>query len=285
MASASSSDPGRVPPSRVAPGRVLVVTPTYDEVDNLEASIAALRASGAACDILVVDDASPDGTGALADRLAASDPQLHVLHRAAKGGLGPAYLAGFAWALERGYDVIVEFDADGSHPADVLPTMLKVLAADAATGLVIGSRWVPGGRLVDWPAYRRRLSKLANAYARIMLRLPVRDVTAGFRAYRAEVLDQIAPEVVESRGYCFQIDLTIRTHDAGWRIREVPITFTERRAGVSKMNGAVVVEAMWRVTVWGFARMLRRPRRGVLTQASAPGFVDSHNPRPREGDG
>lgn len=280
MASASSSDPGRI-----APGRVLVVTPTYDEVDNLEASIAALRASGAACDILVVDDASPDGTGALADRLAASDPRVHVLHRAAKGGLGPAYLAGFAWALERGYDVIVEFDADGSHPAEVLPALLEALAADAGTGLVIGSRWVPGGRLVDWPAYRRRLSKLANAYARIMLRLPVRDVTAGFRAYRAEVLDQIAPEVVESRGYCFQIDLTIRTHDAGWRIREVPITFTERRAGVSKMDGAVVVEAMWRVTVWGFARMLRRPRRGALPQASAPGFVDSHNPRPREGDG
>src|SRR5690606_29031966 len=154
------------------PGRVLVVTPTYDEVENLEATVAALRASGAACDILVVDDASPDGTGDLADRLAASDPGLHVLHRTEKDGLGRAYLAGFAWALERGYDVVVEFDADGSHPASTLPAMLETLAADAGVGLVIGSRWVPGGALVDWPAYRRRLSKAANAYARIVLRLP-----------------------------------------------------------------------------------------------------------------
>lgn len=267
------------------PGRVLVVTPTYDEVDNLEATIAALRASGAACDILVVDDASPDGTGELADRLAASDPRVHVLHRSGKDGLGRAYLAGFAWALERGYEVIVEFDADGSHPADALPAMLDALEADAATGLVIGSRWVPGGRLVDWPAYRRRLSKAANGYARIMLRLPVRDITAGYRVYRAEVLDEVAHQVVGSRGYCFQIDLTIRTHDAGWRIREVPITFTERRAGVSKMSGGVVVEAMWRVTVWGLARLLRRPRTRGLAQASGQPFVGSHNPGPREGDG
>lgn len=280
MASVRSSPAGRVPP-----GRVLVVTPTYDEVDNLAATIAALRSSGAECDILVVDDASPDGTGELAERLAASDPGLHVLHRGGKDGLGRAYLAGFAWALERGYAVIVEFDADGSHPAEALPAMLEALAADAGTGLVIGSRWVPGGRLVDWPAYRRRLSKLANAYARVMLRLPVRDITAGYRVYRAEVLEQIAHEVVDSRGYCFQIDLTIRTHDAGWRIREVPITFTERRAGVSKMSGGVVVEAMWRVTMWGFARMLRRPRGRGLTQASERSFVESHNPRPREGDG
>src|SRR5690606_27017205 len=230
------------------PGRVLVVTPTYDEVENLEASVAALRASGVSCDILVVDDASPDGTGELADRLAASDSGLHVLHRTAKDGLGRAYLAGFAWAFERGYDVVVEFDADGSHPASALPAMLDALDADAATGLVIGSRWVPGGRLVDWPASRRLLSRAANAYARIMLRLPVKDVTAGYRAYRAAVLAQIADQVVDSRGYCFQIDLTIRTHDAGWGIREVPITFRERRAGVSKMSGDVVVEAMWKVT-------------------------------------
>lgn len=266
-------------------GRVLVVTPTYNEVENLDATIAALRASGTACDILVVDDASPDGTGELADRIAASDPGVHVLHRTAKDGLGRAYLAGFAWARERGYDVIVEFDADGSHPAEALPTMLAALEADPATGLVIGSRWVPGGRLVDWPAYRRRLSKLANAYARIMLRLPVRDVTAGYRVYRAAVLDEIADQVVGSRGYCFQVDLTIRTHDAGWRIREVPITFTERRAGASKMSGRVVVEAMWRVTVWGLARTFRRPRTGVNSQASGAGFVGLHNPAPREGDG
>jgi dolichol-phosphate mannosyltransferase len=267
------------------PGRVLVVTPTYDEAENLEATVAALRGSGATCDILVVDDASPDGTGELAERIAASDPRLHVLHRTAKDGLGRAYLAGFGWALERGYDVVVEFDADGSHPASALPTMLAALDEDPATGLVIGSRWVPGGRLVDWPAYRRRLSKAANAYARIMLRLPVKDVTAGYRAYRAEALEQIVHQVVDSRGYCFQIDLTIRTHDAGWRIREVPITFTERRAGASKMSGGVVVEAMWRVTVWGLARLFRRPRTRAVGQASGPGFVGSHNAVPREGDG
>lgn len=274
-----------MPSARAArPGRVLVVTPTYDEAENIEPTVAALRQAVPEAHILVVDDASPDGTGDIADRLAASDPLVHVLHRTVKDGLGRAYLAGFAWALEHGYDVVVEFDADGSHPADALPAMLDALA-DPATGLVIGSRWVAGGRLVDWPAYRRRLSKAANAYARVMLRLPVRDVTAGYRAYRAEVLDEIAHAVVDSRGYCFQIDLTIRTVDAGWRIREVPITFTERRAGVSKMTGAVVAEAMWRVTVWGIARAFRRPRPLADDQAAAPGVV-AHPQRPRpEGDG
>jgi len=266
------------------PGRVLVVTPTYDEVENLEASVASVRRAVTGADILVVDDASPDGTGELADRLAAADASVHVLHRTAKDGLGRAYLAGFAWALENGYDVVVEFDADGSHPADALPAMLDALG-EPGTGLVIGSRWVPGGRLVDWPAYRRRLSKAANAYARVMLRLPVRDVTAGYRAYRAEVLDEVAHQVVDSRGYCFQIDLTIRTADAGWAIREVPITFTERRAGASKMTGGVVIEAMWRVTVWGIARRLRRTRPVARDQAVDPGVV-AHPQRPRpEGDG
>ncbi|QNO37058.1 polyprenol monophosphomannose synthase [Protaetiibacter sp. SSC-01] len=274
-------------PSARAPrsGRVLVITPTYDEADNLPTTIEALLASGADCDVLVVDDASPDGTGELADRIAASEPRVHVLHRAAKDGLGRAYLAGFAWALERGYDIVVEFDADGSHPADALPAMLEALSADAATGLVIGSRWVPGGRLVDWPASRRLLSRAANAYARVMLRLPVKDVTAGYRAYRAAVLDEIAHQVVDSRGYCFQIDLTIRTHEAGWRIREVPITFRERRAGASKMSRDVVAEAMWRVTAWGVQRLVRPPRTRALGQGIAPGLVDSHNPVPREGDG
>ena len=265
-------------------GRVLVITPTYDEIDNLATTLDAIAASGASCDVLVVDDASPDGTGELADRLAASDPRLHVLHRTAKDGLGRAYLAGFAWALEAGYDVVVEFDADGSHPADALPAMLAALDADPRTGLVIGSRWVPGGRLVDWPASRRLLSRAANAYARTMLRLPVRDVTAGYRAYRAPVLEEIAHQVVASRGYCFQIDLTIRTHDAGWGIREVPIVFRERRNGVSKMSGGVVAEAMWRTTAWGIARLFRRSRPGV-GQSTGPGFVGSHNAVPREGDG
>lgn len=274
-----------MPSARAQPaGRVVVITPTYDEVDNLEATVAALR-SAADVDILVVDDASPDGTGELADRLAASDDHVHVMHRDHKDGLGRAYLAGFAWALAHGYDVVVEFDADGSHPATALPEILAALGADPAVGLVIGSRWVPGGELVDWPAYRRRLSKAANGYARAMLRLPVADITAGYRAYRAEVLESISHHVVDSRGYCFQIDLTIRTDDAGWRIREVPITFTERRAGISKMSGSVVVEAMWRVTVWGIARRLRGRRPLAEGQATAPGFVANHQPDTAEGDG
>ncbi|QEO08646.1 polyprenol monophosphomannose synthase [Protaetiibacter larvae] len=265
-------------------GRVLVVTPTYDEVDNLAASVQAVLGAGVGAEVLVVDDASPDGTGELADRIAAADDRVHVLHRAEKDGLGRAYLAGFAWAIARGYDVIVEFDADGSHPASALPALLAELEADPALGLAIGSRWVPGGALVDWPASRRRLSKLANAYARVMLRLPVRDVTAGYRAYRSAVLAELADEVVQSRGYCFQIDLTIRTADSGWGIREVPITFTERRAGHSKMSGGVVVEAMWRVTVWGIARRFR-PRPRARNQAPGDGFVATRQGIRPEGDG
>lgn len=266
------------------PGRVLVVTPTFNEADNIGSSIEALRSHVPDADILVVDDASPDGTGAIVDRIAASDPQVHVLHRAAKDGLGRAYLAGFAWAAERGYDTVVEFDADGSHPASALPAMLTLLA-EPGVGLVIGSRWVPGGGLVDWPAHRRRLSKAANAYARVMLRLPVRDITAGYRAYRSEVLAEIADQVVESKGYCFQIDLTIRTSDAGWAIREHPITFTERRAGASKMTGAVVAEAMARVTVWGIARRARGNARQRIGQPIGPGVVAGRQSLHPEGDG
>lgn len=269
-------------------GRVLVVTPTYNEAENIARTVAALRTHAPQADILVVDDASPDGTGAIADLLAADDAGIHVMHRPAKDGLGRAYLAGFAWALAHGYDIIVEFDADGSHPAEELPAMLALLD-DPRVGLVIGSRWVPGGSLVDWPAARRRLSKVANAYARIMLRLPVRDITAGYRVYRAEVIDRIAHEVVDSRGYCFQIDLTIRTADAGWGIREHPIAFTERRAGSSKMTGGVVVEAMARVTGWGLQRLVRPRRRGGRArdngQRFGPGVVAGRqHPRP-EGDG
>ncbi|WP_187265042.1 polyprenol monophosphomannose synthase [Homoserinibacter sp. GY 40078] len=266
------------------PGRVLVVTPTYNEVESLETTIEALRRSAPEADILVVDDASPDGTGELADRLAASDEAVQVLHRGAKDGLGRAYLAGFAWALDHGYDVVVEFDADGSHPAEVLPRMLAVLE-EPGVGLVIGSRWVEGGRLVDWPAYRRRLSKTANVYARIVLGIPVRDVTAGYRAYRAPVLDRIAHQVVDSRGYCFQIDLTLRTIESGWAVREVPITFRERRAGTSKMSGGVVAEAIWRTTVWGVRRRLGGRRNGAADQARGPGLVDDPQRRGPEGHG
>jgi glycosyltransferase involved in cell wall biosynthesis len=235
--------------------RVLVVMPTYDEAGSLPATVAALFAAAPDVDLLVVDDASPDGTGALADDLAAADPHVTVLHRRGKEGLGRAYVAGFRSALDRGYDVIVEMDADGSHPASALPSLLAALE-EPGVGLAIGSRYVPGGGLADWAAGRRLLSRAGNAYARFVLRLHVRDVTAGYRAYRAEVLRELPLQEIDSRGYCFQIDMTLRTLDAGWRIAERPIEFRERTAGRSKMSGAVVVEAMVRVTLWGIARLV-----------------------------
>ena len=248
------------PPNSAEANRVLVVTPTYNEIESLATMVASVRSAVPDADILVVDDASPDGTGALADRLARSDARVHVLHRLAKDGLGRAYLAGFAWAAEQGYDVVVEMDADGSHPADALPAMLATLRSDPHIGLVIGSRWIPGGSVVDWPLRRRLLSVAANRYARIALAIPVHDITAGYRAYRREVVDALDSAQIDSRGYCFQIDLTIRTFDAGWGIREVPITFRERIAGVSKMSGGIVTEAMRRVTWWGLTRRFARRR-------------------------
>lgn len=236
--------------------RALVVMPTYDEAGSLAATVAALFAAAPGVDLLVVDDASPDGTGAIADDLAAADPRVSVLHRAGKEGLGRAYVAGFHLGLDRGYVVIVEMDADGSHPASALPALVAALD-DPKVGLAIGSRYVPGGGLADWAAGRRLLSRAGNAYARALLRLGVRDVTAGYRAYRAEVLRDLPLDEIDSRGYCFQIDMTLRTLDAGWRIAERPIEFRERTTGRSKMSGAVVAEAMVRVTVWGIARLVR----------------------------
>ena len=259
-------------------GRILVVTPTYNEIESLEATVSAVLREAPEVDILVVDDASPDGTGPLADRLAAREPRVTVLHRDRKDGLGRAYVAAFAVAAERGYDIVVELDADGSHPADALPAILAALGrakpegnGPGGNGLVIGSRWVPGGRVIDWPAPRRWLSRGGNWYARTMLRLPVRDVTAGYRAWRMEALRDIQLSELESRGYCFQIDMTRRAVASGWGVVEVPITFTERRAGRSKMSQAIVAEAMWRVTVWGVRRMLRRPERNQDGHAA---FVD-----------
>ncbi|WBU36798.1 polyprenol monophosphomannose synthase [Homoserinibacter sp. YIM 151385] len=238
--------------------RPLVVMPTFDEADNLERTAALVLAADPRVDLLVVDDDSPDGTGAIADRLAAAEPRIRVLHRRRRDGLGRAYLEGFRLAIEHGATVVIEMDADGSHPADRLPALLDAL--DAGADLAIGSRWVPGGRVVDWPWLRRALSRGGNAYARIALGIPVRDATAGFRAYRAERLAGLDLDGVHSRGYCFQIDMTLRAHDAGLRIAEVPIAFTERVAGRSKMSGAIIAEAMLRVTVWALRRRLRRPR-------------------------
>lgn len=240
------------------PARTVVVIPTYNEAESLERTVRGLRAAAPDASVLVVDDASPDGTGAIADRLAREDPAVAVLHRDARDGLGHAYLAGFRRALAEGYEVVVEMDADGSHPPDALPAMLAALR-DA--DLVIGSRWVAGGAVANWPRRRAWLSRAANAYARTLLRLPIRDSTAGYRAFRASALRALDLEHVESRGYCFQIDLARRAVDAGLRVAEVPITFVDRVAGRSKMSGAIVAEAMLRVTGWGLRRLVRGPRR------------------------
>jgi len=238
-------------------GRVLVVVPTYDEVENLPLITRRLRTAVPTADLLVVDDNSPDGTGELADGLAAADPSVHVLHRAGKQGLGAAYLAGFAWAREQGYDVVVEMDADGSHAPEQLP---RLLAALEDADLVLGSRWVAGGEVVNWPRSREVLSRGGNLWTRVALGLPLKDATGGFRAYRREVLDKVATPAVASQGYCFQVDLAWQTWRAGYRVVEVPITFVERELGTSKMSRAIVLEALWRVTLWGVtSRRSRRP--------------------------
>jgi dolichol-phosphate mannosyltransferase len=231
---------------------VLVVIPTYNERDNLERIVSRLRAALPKAHALIVDDGSPDGTGEIADRLAAeSDGHVHVMHRTEKNGLGAAYVAGFTWGMERDYAVLVEMDADGSHAPEDLPRMLDALE-DA--DLAIGSRYVPGGKVVNWPKHRYLLSWGANLYARVALGAHVKDMTAGFRAYRREALQKLRIDNVASRGYCFQIDLGWRTIEAGFTVVEVPITFTERELGVSKMSSDVIREALIRVTKWGLRR-------------------------------
>jgi dolichol-phosphate mannosyltransferase len=238
-------------------GRVAVIMPTYNERANIESTAARIRQAVPDADLVVVDDNSPDGTGELADKLAAEDGHIRVLHRSEKAGLGAAYIAGFRWALAEGYQVLVEMDADGSHQPEELPLLLAALA-DA--DLVLGSRWVAGGTVRNWPKSRELLSRGGNTYARLMLGIGLRDATGGYRAYRAETLRKIALDEVESQGYCFQIDLAVRTLRAGLRVVEVPITFVERVHGTSKMSRAIVLEALWRVTVWGITGRVRRPR-------------------------
>jgi dolichol-phosphate mannosyltransferase len=242
-------------------GRVLVVIPTYNEADNVRIIVDRLRRAVPAAEVLIADDNSPDGTGAIADELAAADSHVHVLHRPGKQGLGAAYLAGFAWAREQGFDVVVEMDADGSHQPEYLPQILDTLVEN---DLVLGSRYVRGGKVVNWPAHRFLLSRTANLYVRLALGMPVKDATAGFRAYRMPVLDKIDVETVSSQGYCFQIDLAWRTQRNGFRVAEVPITFVERERGASKMSSTIVREALVRVTIWGVQARTRALGR-VLT--------------------
>jgi dolichol-phosphate mannosyltransferase len=255
------------------PGPVLVVIPTYEERENLGRVVARLNAAVPAADILVVDDASPDGTGELAEEMAAEDPRVRVLHREGKSGLGAAYLAGFRHALSGEHQVVVEMDADGSHAPEDLPALLAAL--DEGADLVLGSRYVPGGEVVNWPAHREWLSRGANLYARVALGAHVRDITAGYRVYRRQVLEQLDLDSVISQGYCFQIDLAWRALQAGFRVAEVPITFTERQIGSSKMDGAVMLEAFVNVARWGFEHRFRRlrPARGTRDTATGDGSV------------
>jgi dolichol-phosphate mannosyltransferase len=237
-----------------AKGRVLIVMPTYNERQNLEIVAGRIREAVPDADLLVVDDNSPDGTGDLADKLAEVDSRVQVMHRTEKAGLGRAYVAGFTWALEHGYDLIVEMDADGSHRPEDLP---KLLAVSEQADAVIGSRYVPGGTVVNWPKSREFLSKGANLYNRIMLGVQVKDATGGFRVYRAATLRRIDLNGIESAGYCFQIDMTLRVLQAGMTITEVPITFVERERGASKMSRTVIFEAFGRVARWGIGARLR----------------------------
>jgi dolichol-phosphate mannosyltransferase len=225
-----------------------VIIPTYDEADNVASIVGRVRAAVPSADVLVVDDASPDGTGVIADRLAAADAQVDVLHRRAKEGLGPAYLAGFSYGLDRDYDVLVQMDADGSHQPEQLGRLLDALRE---ADLVLGSRWVPGGGVRNWPRSRELLSRGGSRYARTALGLPIRDVTGGYRAFRRAALDKLHLADVASAGYCFQVDLATRASRAGLHIVEVPITFVERAHGRSKMSRAIVIEALVRVTKWG----------------------------------
>jgi dolichol-phosphate mannosyltransferase len=237
-----------------------VIIPTYNERENVVLILDRLFAAVPEAHALVVDDGSPDGTGEVADKLASLDSRIQVMHRTEKVGLGAAYIAGFRWALDAGYDVIVEMDADGSHAPEQLP---RLLAALAHADLVLGSRWVPGGQVVNWPKSRKVLSRGGNFYTRLALGIDLHDATGGYRAYRCAVLKTIDLTSIASQGYCFQVDLAWRTVQAGFRVAEVPITFAEREIGESKMSGSIVREALLRVTEWGVAHRAAQLKRLV----------------------
>ena len=231
-------------------GRVLVIIPTYDEAENVRLIVDRVRRAVASVDILIADDNSPDGTGAIADELSEADDHVFVLHRPGKQGLGAAYVHGFTWAKDKGYDVVVEMDADGSHAPEELSRLLDTLRTHDA---VLGTRYVPGGSVHNWPLHRLALSRGGNIYIRMALGLPFKDATGGYRAYRMTVLDKIDVGSVASQGYSFQVELAWRAYRQGFRVAEVPITFTERERGASKMSGNIFKEQLLRVTGWGLA--------------------------------
>jgi dolichol-phosphate mannosyltransferase len=237
----------------VPPDRVTVVIPTYNESENLSDIAKAVTDHGYR--LLIVDDSSPDGTGDIADRLATAEPRISVLHRTKKEGLGPAYGAGFDRALLEGAEIVIEMDADFSHDPSDLPRLVQ--AVEAGADLAIGSRYVEGGSTPDWPFTRRLISKGGNLYARVMLGIPIRDATAGFRAFRADTLRSLPYREAQSSGYAFQVEMAMRAHQAGMRVVEVPISFRDRTRGTSKMGTGIVIEAMRLVTVWGWQRVAR----------------------------
>ena len=236
------------------PEAVAVVVPTYNEADNLAPIAAGVRAHGYS--LIIVDDASPDGTGGLADRLAREDMGIRVVHRRSKEGLGPAYADGFAAALDGPATIICQMDADFSHDPAALPGLVQAVAGgvDAA----IGSRYVPGGTVPGWPLHRRLLSRWGNRYARALLGTSIHDMTSGFRAYRSGVLHALQPATCEASGYGFQVEMARRAHDQALSVREIPITFRDRERGESKMHWRIAVEAIWLVTIWGIKRRWRR---------------------------
>lgn len=249
--------------------RVLVIIPTYNEAENVPPIVKRLRTAVPKADVLIVDDNSPDGTGAIADGIAATDPQVHVLHRAGKQGLGAAYVAGFGWGLDRGYDVLVEHDADGSHKPEQLPLLLdRLRTAD----VVKGSRWIKGGRVVNWSKSRELLSRGGNLWTRLCLGIPVKDVTGGFAAWRAATLRGIDLGAVEAAGYGFQVDLAWRAIKNGYTVAEVPIEFSDRTMGDSKMSSSIVLEAMLLTTQWGITHRFGQARQAAeqagLTKAN-----------------
>ncbi|MDO5498075.1 MAG: polyprenol monophosphomannose synthase [Propionibacteriaceae bacterium] len=258
MADATDNHPGL--------GRILVIIPTYNEAENIELITSRLRTCVPAAHILIADDNSPDGTGEIADRLAAADDHIQVLHRPGKEGLSAAYLAGFRWGLERDYDVLVEFDADGSHQPEQLHRLLDALVAGA--DMVKGSRWVRGGSVVNWPLQRELLSRAGSVWTRLMLGMPIKDVTGGLNAFRAETLRRIIDDI-EAEGYGIQRDLTWHTYQSGMTVVEVPIDFKERERGDSKMTSDVFFEALRQTTKMGIRHRLGQIK-SVVRKESRP---------------
>lgn len=238
----------------------LVIIPTFQEAENIVDVLERVRDALPQGHVLVVDDGSPDGTADLAEKTAARLGNIDVLRRSSKSGLGPSYRAGFAWGIERGHDVLIEMDADLSHDPTVLPKLVEAVAPGGAD-LAIGSRYVPGGSVPGWPTHRRLLSQWGNRYVGMMLRMPVRDATAGFRAYTADILDRIGLDQIRADGYGFQIEMAYEVTKAGGVIREVPIEFRDRVRGVSKMHPGIITEALTLVTRWGMRDRYRRLRR------------------------